>query len=70
MSETAVTYLLQSSDKNATLDHSSPDMIQVSRAELEQERRHLLGRLQQLHRILGYPPLMTGREERRQAFAK
>jgi hypothetical protein len=40
--------------------------IEVDRTELEQERRHLLGRLQQLNRLLGYPPLLTGKEQRRQ----
>lgn len=44
-----------------------PEEIVVSRGELEQERRYLLARLQQLNKLLGYPPLLTGKERRRQA---
>ena len=42
-----------------------PDIVQVSRKELEQEHTHLLGRLQQLRRLLGYQPLLTGKQIRR-----
>ncbi len=62
--------LLQEVDNNAMMDAGPPETIQVSRSELEQERRHLLGRLQWLNRKLGYPPLLTGKEQRRQAFAE
>lgn len=51
---------VQSCDTITVADH-----IIVTRAELEHERRHLLGRLQQLHKLLGYPPLLTGKEQRR-----
>lgn len=40
--------------------------VKVSRAELEQEHTHLLGRLQQLRRLLGYTPLPTGKQLRRE----
>lgn len=41
-------------------------MIQVSRAELEYEHNHLLARLHQLRKLLGYPVLMTGKQIRKQ----
>lgn len=70
VSERTVAYrveVLQTLDKRGTLEQET---VQVSRAELEQERRHLVGRLQQLNRLLGYPPLLTGKEQRRQACAE
>lgn len=60
-------YLLQPDINAATMDAEPPDIIQVSRKELEQEHVHLMARVQQLRRLLGFPPLPTGRELRRQA---
>jgi hypothetical protein len=40
--------------------------VNVPRAELEQEHTHLMGRLQQLRRLLGYTPLPTGKQLRRE----
>lgn len=65
MSEAPVPYLLQTVDNHDTIKSRSPDIILVSRAELEQEHTHLLGRLQQLRRLLGYQPLPTGKQLRR-----
>jgi hypothetical protein len=59
--------LLQNLCKPDKIDADTAETITVSRRELEEERRHLLGRLQQLHKLLGYPPIMTGKEQRRQA---
>lgn len=62
--ETKVAYeVLQTSCKPDTLSES----VQVSRAELEHEHLHLLARLHQLRRLLGYPPLLTGKKLRQQA---
>lgn len=36
----------------------------VDRCELEEEHRNLLQRLHQLRRLLGYPPLLTGKKRR------
>ncbi len=38
--------------------------VLVERRELEQEHTSLLARLHQLRRLLGYPPLMTGKMRR------
>lgn len=40
--------------------------VKVSRQSLETEHRQLLSRLQEVRRLLGYSPLMTGKERRRQ----
>ncbi len=66
MGETPVAYLLQSGGNYANISGKPTDTIQVSRAELEQEHTHLLGRLQQLRRLLGYQPLPTGKQLRRE----
>lgn len=68
MSEQRAAYanLLQSPCKPDTLDTGPPGEILVSRKELEQEHTHLLGRLQQLRRLLGYQPLPTGKQLRRE----
>ena len=63
---TAIDTLLQSSQNGDNMDAGPPDTIQVSRKELEQEHTHLLGRLQQLRRLLGYQPLPTGKQIRRE----
>lgn len=39
-------------------------MILVSRKELETEERQLLSRIQLLRRLLGKPPLLTGKQLR------
>lgn len=64
--EERVTYLLQPDIKSDTLDVGPPSIIQVSRSELEQEHIHLMARIQQLRRLLGFPPLPTGSQLRRQ----
>lgn len=64
--EERVTYLLQSVDNNDKIGAGPPDIIQVSRKELEQEHIHLMARIQQLRRLLGFPPLPTGSQRRRQ----
>jgi hypothetical protein len=43
---------------------NSCDNILVSRKDLEVEHRQLLSRVQQLRRLLGYPPLPTGKQQR------
>lgn len=40
--------------------------VKVTRAELEQEHSILIARVNQIRRQLGYPPLLTGKEVRRQ----
>lgn len=42
------------------------EYVQVSRQSLETEHRQLLSRLHEVRRLLGYPPLLTGKERRRQ----
>lgn len=61
-----VQYLLQTLDKGDTIDKGPPDIVMVSRAELESEHNHLLARIHQLRKLLGYPTLMTGKQARRQ----
>lgn len=58
--------LLQETLARATMDAGPPDTVQVSRKELEQEHIHLMARIQQLRRLLGFPPLLTGSQLRRQ----
>jgi hypothetical protein len=41
--------------------------VLVSKSELEDEHRNLLQRLHQLRRLLGYPPIMTGKKQREEA---
>jgi hypothetical protein len=66
MSERREPYLLQTPCKDDIMETKPPDTIMVSRKELEQEHTHLLGRLQQLRRLLGYQPLPTGKQLRRE----
>lgn len=67
MSETLVEYkALQRPCEPDTINIRPPDTVLVSRRELEQEHNHLMARVQQLRRILGYPPLPTGSQRRRQ----
>lgn len=58
--------LLQTSDKPDTIGIGPPEAITVSRVELETEHNHLLARIHQLRRLLGYPVLLTGKQARRQ----
>lgn len=61
-------HLLKNARDPATMDAAIPvhEVIQVSRKELEQEHIHLMARIQQLRRLLGFPPLATGSQLRRQ----
>lgn len=68
--ETRVQYLLKDCANPVTIDTGLPETVTVSRADLEIERRHVLGRLRWLNEKLGYPPILTGKERRRQAHAK
>lgn len=63
--ETGVNYLVQTEQKHDTMG-ARPPVIQVARTELEQEHMYLLGRVQQLRRLLGYQPLPTGKQVRRE----
>lgn len=54
--------LLQKSNNHVTLDDNG---VYVNRFELEQERRWLLTRLQQIQRILQETPIATGAMQRR-----
>lgn len=56
--------LLQKSNNHVTLDDNG---VYVNRFELEQERRWLLARLQQIQRILQETPMPTGAMQRRMA---
>lgn len=56
---------LQSANECAKIDLQATDTISVSRAELDKEHSLLIARLHQLRRLLGYPPLPTGKEARR-----
>ena len=58
--------LLQTLCNPDTMDAGPPDVVLVSRKELEQEHIHLMARLQQLRRLLGFAPLPTGSQRRRQ----
>lgn len=64
--KTGVENLLQTSREPDTMDAGPPDIILVSRTELEQEHIHLMARVQQLRRLLGFPPLPTGKQIRKQ----
>lgn len=70
MSEQAARYVIQTLLKpdinHATIDEGPPETVSVSRRELEQEHVHLMARIQQLRRLLGFPPLPTGSQLRRQ----
>lgn len=66
MSESPVAYLLKSEANSVNILDKPPDTILVSRKELEQEHIHLMARIQQLRKLLGFPPLPTGSQLRRQ----
>lgn len=62
------TNLLKSVDIHATMvEERRQERFMVDRCELEEEHRNLLQRIHQLRRILGYPPLMTGKKQRAEA---
>lgn len=54
--------VLNSQNVCAKIDSS--DYIMISRKDLETEHRQLLSRLHQIRRLLGYPSLMTGKQQR------
>lgn len=51
----------------STAPTSQPDMILISRADLEKEHRQLLSRVQWIRQMLGYPELQTGHKRRNSA---
>ncbi len=57
------TDLLKSVDMYDTIERQAPHVL-VERCDLEKEHKNLLERLHQLRRLLGYPPLMTGKMRR------
>ena len=57
--------ILKPCANHATMDAGPPDAIMVSRHELEGEHNQLIARVQQLRRLLGFPPLPTGKQQRR-----
>ncbi len=54
---------LNNRDSYVTIEKQSH--VLVARCELEEEHRNLLQRIHQLRRLLGYPPLPTGKQQRR-----
>jgi len=58
---------LNRASKRATIQETERDCIIVQREDLEQEHSNLIERLHQLRRLLGYPPLMTGKQRRKLA---
>jgi hypothetical protein len=54
--------LLPNTNNCATIDGNG---VYVSRSDLEQEKRWLMTRLQQVLRLLDEPPLMTGAHVRK-----
>lgn len=63
------TNLLKSVDIRATMaEERRQERFMVDRDELEKEHRNLLERLHQLRRLLGYPPLMTGKKQREMSY--
>lgn len=54
---------LKNLDNCATLKQAD-EMVVLSRRDLEDEHGDLLRRIHHLRRILGYPPLMTGKQQR------
>lgn len=63
--ETPVQYLALAIDNYVTIDDADT-YVKIARCELELEHTHLLGRIQQLRRLLGYTPLPTGKQLRRE----
>ena len=61
------TNLLKSVDKYDMMQQGRQQQrFMVDRVELEKEHSNLIERLHQLRRLLGYPPLMTGKVKRRE----
>ena len=61
----SATNLLKSIDIRATMaEERRQERFMVDRRELEKEHRNLLERIHQLRRLLGYPPLPTGKKQR------
>ena len=61
------TNLLKSVDKYGMIhEERRTERVTVDRSELEKEHSNLLERLHQLRRLLGYPPLTTGKAKRRE----
>ena len=61
------TNLLKSVDKYDMMQQERQQQrFVVDRVELEKEHSNLIERLHQLRRLLGYPPLTTGKVERRE----
>lgn len=60
------TNLLKSADKCDMIQADYQQRFVVDRSELEEEHRNLLQRIHQLRRLLGYPPIMTGKKRRDQ----
>lgn len=58
--------LFTSGANHANMEQAQADTICISRSELDREHSNLIARVQQLRRLLGYPPLPTGKEARRQ----
>ena len=59
--------LLKSVDIRATMaEERRQERFMVDLCELEKEHSNLLERLHQLRRLLGYPPLLTGKKRREQ----
>jgi len=58
------TNLLKSIDKYGMIQEERQQRFLVDRNELEEEHRNLLQRIHQLRRLLGYPPIMTGKKRR------
>jgi hypothetical protein len=59
--------LLKSVDRYGTMvEERRQERFLVDRVELEKEHSNLLERLHQLRRLLGYPPLLTGKVKRRE----
>ncbi len=62
----SATNLLKSVDKYDMMQQERQQQrFMVDRYELEKEHSNLLERLHQLRRLLGYPPLATGKANRR-----
>ena len=62
------TNLLKSVDKYDMMQQERQQQrFMVDRCELEEEHRNLLQRIHQLRRMLGYPPLLTGKKQQAEA---
>lgn len=65
MAEQVAHNLLQTLCKHDTIDLAKQGVIVLNRKDLEEEHNVLLARVHQLRRILDYPTLMTGKQQRR-----